>query len=276
MADKIILNSIPRMTIRVGHGTLSFALPADDGQRILFEPYVVKSGMSISANLREAFKSMDFLRQVPSKARLMVDGQVLMVPISLYDEEVARIMYDHAFPGSEQDVLFSNVLPELNAVAVSVVGKDLKLVVDDHFQDVIIMPVMAPVWNHLYHRSFTGLRQKLYGYFHEQRLDVFSFQQNRFKFCNSYDVRHIRDAVFYLLFVWNSLKLNQTDDELHLVGDLFEGDSFSNAERDELLTELRKYVQKVYVINPSAEFNRAPVTAFKNMPFDMQTLYVKG
>ena len=275
MADKTILNSIPRMTIRVGQGTLSFALPTGDGQQVVFEPYVVKSGMSMPANLREAFKSMDFLRQVPSKARLVIDGGVLMVPISLYDEEEARVMFDHAFPGHEQDVMFSSVLPELNAVAVSAVGKDLKLVVDDHFRDVIIMPAMTPVWNHLYRRSFIGTRQKLYGYFHERRLDVFGFQQNRFRFCKSYDVRHIRDAVFFLLFVWNSLKMNQRDDELHLVGDIFRGGN-AGGEHDELLVELHKYLQKVYVINPSAEFNRAPVTEFKNMPFDLQALYVKG
>ena len=272
--EKIINNL--RMTIRVGRGTLSFSMPDEQNTKVLFEPYVVKSGVSMPANLREAFKSMDFLKQIPAKARLIVDSDVLMVPLSLYDENESKTMYDQAFPGNEQNVLFSTALPDLNVVAVSSLSKDLKLVVDDHFQDVTILPVMMPVWNHLHQRSFTGSNLKLFGYFHERRLDVFCFQQNRFKFCNSYDVKYMRDAVFYLLYVWNQLQMNQQNDELHLVGDVFQGETLSGIERDELLGELRKYLQKVYVINPSADFNRAQVTKIKGMPYDLQTLFVKS
>ena len=63
--EKIINNL--RMTIRVGRGTLSFSMPDEQNTKVLFEPYVVKSGVSMPANLREAFKSMDFLKQIPSK-----------------------------------------------------------------------------------------------------------------------------------------------------------------------------------------------------------------
>ena len=40
--------------------------------------------------------------------------------------------------------------------------------------------------------------------------------------------------------------------------------------------ELKKYLKKVYIINPSADFNEAPATQIKNMPYDLMTLYVKG
>jgi hypothetical protein len=32
---------------------------------------------------------------------------------------------------------------------------------------------------------------------------------------------------------------------------------------------LRRYASKTYTINPSAEFNRAPVTLVKGIPFDL-------
>ena len=62
--------------------------------------------------------------------------------------------------------------------------------------------------------------------------------------------------------------LDNETDEMHLVG--------SFAEMPELVNELRRYIQKVYVINPSAEFNRAPATNIKNMPFDLMALISKG
>ena len=44
------------LTIRVGKNTLSFSMidNANGQQPIVYEPYVVKSGISMAANLREA------------------------------------------------------------------------------------------------------------------------------------------------------------------------------------------------------------------------------
>jgi hypothetical protein len=55
---------------------------------------------------------------------------------------------------------------------------------------------------------------------------------------------------------------------MHLVGEI--------PEKDWLMQELRRYLQKAYALNPTAEFNRAPATQIKNMPFDLMTLLTKG
>jgi len=258
-----------QLTIRVGRGTLSFAMPDNNGQDILFEPYVVKSGVSMAANMRDAFKQSDLLQQpLPTRCRILTDSDVLMVPVEMFSEDTMEEMHHHAFPHGEQDVILYNVLPDLNAVAVLSVNRDLRTVVDDHFHSVRFIAALSPVWRHLHQRSFTGTRYKLYGYFHEKRLEVFSFQKNRFRFCNSFDAARSHDALYFLLYVWNQLQLQPEFDELHIVGDI--------PDEEWLLQELRRYLQKVYVINPSADFNRHPVTDIKSMPYDLQTLYVKG
>lgn len=265
-----------RMTIRVGHSTLSFAKPNDEGN-VLFEPYVVKSGISIAANLREAFKTSEFLKDLSGRARVLVDSDTLLVPMSHFDEMKAGDLFFHSFPQYSQNHVFFNVMQEVSTVVLSSINKDLKLVLDDHFEDVRLVPAMTPVWGHLYQRNFTGGNQKLFAYVHEHKIDIFCFQQNRFKFCNSYDAKHVKDAVYYLLYVWNLLQFDAQNDELHLVGDIFQSDSASmHEDRETLLGELRRFLQKVYVVNPSADFNRAQVTSIKNMPYDMQTIFVKG
>ncbi|MBR1933483.1 MAG: DUF3822 family protein [Prevotella sp.] len=256
-----------RITIRVGRGTLSFSMPGNDGN-VVFEPYVVKSGISMAANLREAFRTSDLLLQAPRRARVLVDSDVLMVPIELFEVGDMDQWHHHAYPRKEQDAIYYNVLPDLNAVSVFSMNKDLRLVIDDHFQDVRLLSVITPVWRHLHQRSYTGTRHKLYGYFHEQRLEVFSYQQNRFKFCNSFGAKEAHDALYFLLYVWKQLQLQPQYDELHIVGDI--------PEQQWLIAELRKYLQKAYIINPVADFNRAQVTEIKNMPYDLQTLFVKG
>ena len=177
------------LTIRVGKNTLSFSMidNANGQQPIVYEPYVVKSGISMAANLREAFKTSDLLAEEHRRARVMVDSKVLMVPVEQFQEGNASTLYHHSFPKSEQQSIVYNVLPDLNAVAIFSVNKDLMTVINDHYADVRPIHLMAPVWRYLHQRSFTGHRSKLYGYFHDRQLDIFSFQQHRFKFCNAFD-----------------------------------------------------------------------------------------
>ncbi|MBR1389185.1 MAG: DUF3822 family protein [Prevotella sp.] len=258
------------LTIRVGKNTLSFSMidVTNTEQPIIYEPYVVKSGVSMAANIREAFKHIGIRHADVQRVRVLVDSKVLMMPVEQFQEGDIETLYRHSFPGSEQDAVVYNVLPDLNAVAVFAINKDLRMVIGDHFDDVRIIHVMAPVWRYLHQRSFAGHRNKLYGYFHDKQLDIFSFQQNRFKFCNSFDTSLAHDSLYFLLYVWKQLNLQPEHDEMHIVGEI--------PEREWLQQELRKYLQKAYVINPTAEFNRAPATQLKNMPFDLMTLFTKG
>jgi len=260
-----------RLTIRISRNSLSFAALVNSEEvenPIVYEPYVVKSGISMAANLREALKSAELPATGIAKARVLADTPVLMTPVELFDESKMVETYRHAFPYAGPETVLYNVLPDLNAVAVFSMNRDLKLVVDDRFQDVQYIAAMTPVWRHLHQRSFTGQRNKLYGYFHDQAVDIFAFQKNRFKFCNRFETRRAHDALYFMLYVWKQLMLSQEHDEMHLVGDIPDGEW--------LVEELKRYVSKTYVINPSADFNRAPATQIKDMPYDLMTLFTRG
>ena len=259
-----------RLTIRVGKSTLSFTTTdaTNTEQPITYEPYVVRSGVSMAANLREAFKTSDILATATQRAQVLIDSKPLIVPVERFQESDIETLYRHSFPQSQLDSVAYNVLPDLNAVAIFCMNKDLRLVINDHFSDVNLIHLMAPVWHYLHQRSFTGHRNKLYGYFHDKQLDIFSFQQNRFKFCNAFETVRAHDSLYFLLYVWKQLNLQPEHDEMHLVGEI--------PEKEWLLQELRRYLQKAYTLNPTAEFNRAPATLIKGMPFDLMTLLTKG
>ncbi|MBQ4445117.1 MAG: DUF3822 family protein, partial [Prevotella sp.] len=75
-----------------------------------------------------------------------------------------------------------------------------------------------------------------------------------------------QDAVYFLLYVWKQLGMDQQKDELYISGQLPEGQT--------LIENLQKYLRKAYTVNPSAEFNRAPLTQIKGMPYDLITLFL--
>ncbi len=259
-----------RLTIRIGNKSLSFSVAdtsTGDGG-ITFEPYLIKSGISMAANLREALKTAALPEEGFTRALVMVDTPVLMVPVDLFAESEAEELFMHAFTHQEGNTVLYDVIPELHAVAVFAVNKDLKLVIDDNFHDAKFACAMAPVWKNLHRRSFTGTRSKLYGYFHDGRLDIFNFAQNRFKFYNSFDATRAHDALYFLLYVWKQLMLQPEHDEMHIVGNI--------PDCEWVLNELKNYLKRAYIINPASDFDGAPATKVKGLPYDLMTLYVRG
>ena len=265
MADN---NSAPnrRLVIRVGHDTLSFS--TTEGGEVIYEPYPLNSSISVAANMREALQNVDMLREAYGRVLVMVDSPVLMIPVDLFDEELAEEQYFHAFTRQGMLTVRHTVLADLKSVAVFTVAKDLHTVLADRFGEVRYVAALTPVWSHLNQRSYTGMHGKLYAYVHEKRIDVFSFAQNRFKFCNSYAVHSPQDAVYYMLAAWKQLGLEPDHDELFLMGDM--------ADSDALKQELKRFIKRVYVVNPAGEFNRVAVAQIPGIPYDLVTLYVKG
>lgn len=260
-----------KITIRIGRNSLSFTMldATNTVQPIVFEPYVVKAGITMAVNLREAFKSDILTDADANHADVLLDTPQMLVPIEQFEEEDVKALFNHAFPeGHEQRIVRHNVLPDLKAVCLFSINKDLNNVINDQFDHVQYIQAMTPVWRHLHQRSFTGHRNKLYGYFHGKHLDLFSFQQNRFKFCNSFEASHTYDALYFLLYVWKQLHLEAEHDELHIVGDI--------PEQAWLIQELKRYLRNAYVINPMSDFHQSPVTKIAGMPYDLMTLIVKG
>lgn len=256
------------LVIRAGNGTLSFSVGNPRAERqIVFEPYEVKRGISMAANLRDAFVSSELLMSGYKRVLVMTDSPVMLVPTGEFDENRAKVMYDHTFTGRAGDEVMHRELPELNAMAVFGVNKDFKLVVDDHFDERTYMPIAQPVWQHLHRRNFTGIRSKLYAYFHDGKMEVFCYAQNRFKFCNTFDAVHAHDALYYLLYSWKLLNYSVDDDELHLCGDI--------PHKEWFMENIGRHVKRVYVINPSADFNRAPIAAMDNVPYDLMALHLR-
>ncbi|WP_025879960.1 DUF3822 family protein [Segatella baroniae] len=262
-----ILNN--RLTIRISQSFMSFAVANQaSAVGIEYEPYTVKNGISTAANLREAFNESALLGMGFTKVQVMIDAPVLLVPVEEFDESQKETLYSHAFTRMGNDLVIHAILPNENAVALFPLNKDLNVVINDHFNDIRILPLMQPVWSYMHHRSFSGSRNKLYAYFHDHKVEVFGFRQNRFKFCNHYKIVTPFDASYFILYVWKLLGMDARNDELHVFGSI--------NERETLLADLKKCLQSVYVINPEAEFNRAPITKIKGLPMDVSILFLKG
>ncbi len=256
-----------RLTVRASKNALCFSVIDSNTEcQVAYEPYNVKSGVSAAANLRLAFKESELLQREYRKARLLIDSPVMLVPVEEFDEKHMEQLYQYAFNTTKSDTIMHRVQPSLGVVALFPVNRDLKLVMEDNFSDVRFTPLLQPVWSYLHQRSFVGSNRKLYAYFHDGKVDIMAFEKNRVKFFNSYDVTHAKDAIYFILYIWKNLAMDQRKDELFFMGNIPEKDLFMDS--------IKRYVLKAFLLNPSAEFNRAPLTEVKNIPFDLLCLYL--
>ncbi len=260
--------SYQRLIIRVSRTSLTFST-IDRGE-VVFERYALNTSIALAANMREALRNTALLQEQYGLVVVMVDSPILLTATDQFREDEQETLYRFTFTGQEQQSVLHYVVPDLNAVAIFSIQKDLRTVLIDQYGGALrLQPIMVSIWNHLYQKSFTGPRQKLYGYFHDRQLDVFAFGQNRFKFSNSYPISsNPNDALYYLLSVWKQLGLDAGEDELHLSGDL--------VEREQLTENARCFIKRVLISHPSGEFNRAQVTQIAGMPYDLMVYYLKG
>ena len=251
-----------RLIIRISRDTIALST-TDEGQ-VRYERYPMNTGISLAANMREALRTQLLLQDDYERVLVLVDSPVLCVPIAEFREEQRDQLYHYTFTRVDQQAVVHAILPDLNAVAVFAVQKDLRQVLVDRFGRVSYQPLMSAVWRHMYQKSFTGPHAKLYCYFHDRKVEVFSFEHNRFKFQNAYAVTTVDDALYYVLFVWKQLGMDPQNDELHLAG-----------QADEMKDRASQFLKRVFVSSPTGEFNRAPVTLIDGMPYDTMLVYLK-
>ncbi len=255
-----------QLIIRIADDSLAFAIKDPLSQEIEYEMYDMKRGMSTAANLREAFRTAQILRRAGMSVTATVDAPTLLIPIDDFDESEAREQYMYIYPNTGKRLICTSVLPAFKTVAVFAVSKDLNTVLTDHFDTVRIEPVMARMWDFLLQRSGNDTNKKLYAYFHGTHMDLCSFTHRRFAFANTFDVKDINDALYFLLGTWKQIGADGTKDDLFMMGKV--------ANREAITDDARQFLRRVYYINPAADFNRAVFAQVEGMPFDMMMQFV--
>ena len=259
-----LLPKSSHLAIRIGKQSLSFATTVSQEEDYpMFEPYGLRSGISIAANLREAFRESALLSENVKYAVVLYDAPVVWIPTEEFVEAKKERLYRYVAPLNENEETLHYIMPDLNAAAVFAVNKDAKLVLTDRIADVSFMPAMQPVWRYAHRRNFKNMNGKLYVCFQEKQMNVFCFNKHHFKFTNCFNVSTAADAIYYMMHVWKTLGLDEERDELHLMGDILE--------QDWCMEHLHRYVQKVYAVNPLTEFYDVADMVAKGIPFDLLT-----
>ena len=237
MQTKSIREDEDILIIRISQNSFAFLRQKGDQNKPQSASFVTKSGISISANLREAFQNVPLLQSEYNKAIILADVDILPIPEEEFHEEDIELIFTHSLSGHENETKKFINLPGLHAVVIFSIAKDIITILNDHFADYQIIPVCYPVWIHASQQSnFIG-RNRLYAYFHDGKVDVFCISKNRFKFCNTFGATYEHDALYYLLNAFTQLGFKAERDEVVLMGD--------TPHKKWIINNLKHYVNQV-------------------------------
>lgn len=260
-------NSIQHiLSIRLSADGFSFSVfnPSDDSS---FD-YVtcrIDPGISLTANLKQTLAEHELLRKPFKRTNILVAASgYTLIPFELFeDEQVEEIYYcNHARRHNE--VVLYNILDRSNLVVAFAMDKSTCNLIDEQYPEADIFATVSPVIEHCLMKSRMGANRKMYLNLQRRTVDVLAYEHGHLLFANTFPEKGYADTLYYALGVWKELGLSQETDELYLIGDC-DG-------KEQLVTELRRFVKNVAMVNPAAEFNRAPLARVENMPYDMQAL----
>ena len=244
-----------KLSIRLSADGFSFSIhhpqQKDD---FFFGNYPVNTSFSMTANLKKMIQSVEEMKPPYEQISILIDThRFTPVPFELFEDEQTENLFCHNFYKMDNEVILCNILGKSNIALLFGMDKHTCQLLEEQFPKARIFANVSPLIEDFSLKSREGNNRKLYAYFHPNKMNVFAFEKGKLLLVNTFHCKQTSDQVYYLLYVWQQLGLNQEKDQLYLAG--------KPENQDELLVECNKFLRQIKLLSTEG-----------NLPFDLQTL----
>ena len=206
-----------RTSVRLWPGGLSFSggIPSDEGS-FFCEETEVDVARSPLQTLRDLFREHPFLSYPYAAVRIITsEPNYTIVPEAIYEDEAKERLYRFTFATPVETVV-AQPLRELESVLLFGLRRDM--------HDFIAQTLPSAHWEHTlaslligwHERSLRALHAHMYAVVQDRTMDVACFDRGALRFVNRFEVENHDDMMYYLLYVWKQLELDQRNDTLTL------------------------------------------------------------
>lgn len=232
------------LSIRLSTDGFSFSIHSSlQDEAVSYVKKEIEPSLSLTANLKQAFRDTELLgpeyRQVNV---LMVGKRFTLVPLEMFEDDRAEMLFHHNHTKKENETVHFNTLKKSNAVVVFGMDKSAFQFLTEQYPEAKFYSQASPLIEYFSVKSKLGNNRKMYACVRGDAVDVFCFERGHLMLANSFDCKETPDRIYYLLYLWKQLQLDQERDELHLTGLL--------ADKENLVQGLRKFIAKVFIMSP--------------------------
>lgn len=256
--------------IRISHTDICFAsYDATQAEQFQFQTFHMRPQVSLMVNLRQAVQQIPMLQQEYNRVEVFVNAPVTPVPLTEFQEEDVEATYRFCFSQSQTQRVFYDTVPAANVVLLFALPNDTCRTLDDIFPNVRYNASLTPVVQH-FAKKATSLStdKRVFVNTHAGAIDVIVFADNHLLMLNTYEVRTLADADYYLFNMLRHLAVDINTTPIFVSGD--------PGLRNPLIEELQHYAPKVFPVNPAAEFNRHIVSTTEQVPYDLVCAMLKA
>lgn len=182
-----------------------------------------------------------------------------VLPNEMSDDDTMLDVMDYMYAADEGD-RNSCSLVEGKATIAYTLHRGVTSFLQRTFNMPLIVHSLVPLCAYASKKSEKSGIAKMYAYVNDGCLDLCVFNKGELLLANSYRLREIDEAAYYMLMVWQTLGLDVMNDELQLSAD--------KEVRDILTPQLRKYINFVMSIIFPASAMKIGQDAMK-APFDL-------
>lgn len=237
------------LSIRLSTDGFSFSIynPIHDDSLSMIEKEINVS-LSLTANLKRVFHESDFLAYPYKRVNIMMASRrFTIVPLDLFEEEQAELLFYHNHPKRENETVLYNMLRQNNVAVIFGIDKSAQHFLNEQYPEARFYSQSTPLIDYFSVKNRWGNSKKMYASVRKGGIDIYCFERGRLLLANSFECTHTEDRIYYLLYAWKQLEFNQERDELHLTGTL--------PEKNVLMSELKKFIQQVFIMNPATNID---------------------
>ena len=166
--------------------------------------------------LRDLFREHPFLSYPYAAVRIVSsEPNYTLVPEAIYEDEAKERLYRFTFATPVETVAVQP-MSALESVLLFGLRRDM--------HDFIAQTLPSAHWEHTlaslllrwHERSLRALHAHMYAVVQDRTMDVACFDRGALRFVNRFEVENHDDIMYYLLYVWKQLSLDQRNDSLTL------------------------------------------------------------
>jgi hypothetical protein len=254
-----------RLILRLQPDNYAFALFNPSNNKLFYyQEMAYRKKFSKLENLKEFFFDNSFPVLLYKKLQVLVySAKFTLVPSILFEEKNEEAFFDFNFH-QRSGICLSHFLQQSHVHIVYEMEKDIY----DFFHRSLIcpefVPHIAPLTGFFQQKSLSDNNREMVVSLHKDTMDVLCFSHNELLLANNFVARNTDDSLYYILFAWKQLKMDQLKDTLFVIG--------SKKQKAELIRVLQKYLRNISAFDIDAKKHFAETANDMNIPPDVLML----
>ena len=237
-------------TLKAASDQFSFSLydPVVDGSFFYCEVPTERDTDAFSS-FKQFFFDNPFLASSFRKVYIInAYPEFTFVPELLYKEEDVESLFEFNISHSIGKIL-SQKLRQPSVVTLHKMPEEVYQFLNRSFSNAKFVHHLSPLMVYFQDKNKTTNASQFIVNLNDKQLDILCFSEGNFLLGNSFQISQMQDAVYYILFAWKQLKLDQIRDYIYIAGD--------KQQKMALMKEIQAYIHNIIPVNipPMAHFS---------------------